>query len=94
VVETSPSEFAWLTEAEWQAADQWQPMLNQVGTGASTRRLLLLAVALCRRIWDRLPDDDCRRMVEAVEVLVLEYLLAAEWHQVAAMSPRRWPFVY
>src|SRR5204862_443081 len=44
-------------------------MLNQVRTRDSTRKFLLLAAALCRRIWDKLPDEDCRRTVEAVERL-------------------------
>jgi hypothetical protein len=61
--------FAWVTETEWQAAADWNRMLNQVRPQARTRQLLLLGVALCRHIWDRLPDDDCRRAVEAVERL-------------------------
>jgi hypothetical protein len=78
-------EVVWVSEAEWQAAADWGRMLNQVRARAGTRKLLLLAVALCRRIWDRFPYDDCRRAVEAVERLAdhprvdeEDYAIAAE----------------
>lgn len=85
-MEDSPSESVWLTEAEWEAADLWQPMLNQVRTRASTRRMLLLAVAICRRIWDRLPYDDCRRAVELVEQLADHPGVDGEDYSVAAAA--------
>jgi hypothetical protein len=44
-------------------------MLSHARDRADTRKLLLLAVALCRRIGDRFPNDHCRRAVEAVEKL-------------------------
>ena len=58
-----------MTETEWLAAEFWPPMLDHVRDSISTRKSLLLGVALCRRIWDRLPFDDCREMVLAVERL-------------------------
>jgi hypothetical protein len=58
-----------MTEAEWLAAEFWPPMLDHIRGRASTRRFLLLGVALCRRVWDRFPFADCGRLVEAVERL-------------------------
>jgi hypothetical protein len=75
---------AWVTEAEWQAAEDWGAMLNQVRTRASTRKLLLLAVALCRRIWDRFPYDDCRRAVALVEQLADHPRVDDEDYSIAA----------
>jgi hypothetical protein len=68
-VPRNAEDVVWLTEVEWQAAADWGCMLNQVRARAGTRKLLLLAVALCRRVWDRFPDADCRRAVLAVEQL-------------------------
>jgi hypothetical protein len=74
-----------MTEAEWQTASDWGGMLDHVRSKASTRRLLLLAVALCRRIWERFPYDECRHAVEAMERLAghphvdgEDYAIAAE----------------
>lgn len=58
-----------MTEAEWQAAEFWPPMLDHIRYAAGVRKLLLLGAALCRRVWDRFPFDDCRRLVETVERL-------------------------
>ena len=44
-------------------------MLNKVRDQTGTRKLMLLAVALCRRICNRFPGDECRLAVEAVERL-------------------------
>lgn len=55
--------------ADRQPDSDWASALDRVRSSAGTRELLLLAVALCRRVWERLPDDDCRRAVEAVERL-------------------------
>jgi hypothetical protein len=66
---TRVSDFAYCTEVEWQAAEFWPPMLDHIRGRATTRQFLLLGVALCRRVWDRFPFDDCGRLVEAVERL-------------------------
>ncbi len=58
-----------MTEAEWLACDDWGDMYDHVCGRATTRQFLLLAVALCRQIWDRFPFDECRQIVEAVERL-------------------------
>jgi hypothetical protein len=70
--------------ADWQAGSDWGRMLDQVRTEAGTRKLLLLAVALCRRIWDRFPYDDCRHAVEAVERLADHAHVDGEDYSIAA----------
>ncbi len=85
-MDSSPGESSRLTEAERGAAEQWRPMLNQVLTQASTRRILLLGVAICRRIWDRLPYDDCRCAVELVEQLADHPDVEGEDYSVAAAA--------
>lgn len=58
-----------MTEAEWLACDDWDSMLVHIGGKGFNRKLLLLAVALCRHVWDHFPFDECRQIVEAVERL-------------------------
>lgn len=58
-----------MTEAEWLAAEFFPPMVYYIRRRATLRQFLLLGVVLCRRVWDRLPFDDCREMVFAVERL-------------------------
>lgn len=69
---------------ERQADSGWGSALDRVRSAAGTRGLLLLAVALCRRVWDRFPHDDCRRAVEAVERLADHPQVDGEDYAVAA----------
>jgi hypothetical protein len=62
----------------------WESALDRVRSSAGTRGLLRLAVALCRRVWERFPDDDCRRAVEAVERLADHPRVDDEDYAVAA----------
>lgn len=56
-----------MTEQEWLACtDRW-PMLNFMGDKASHRKVRLLAVACCRRIWHLLANQRSRRAVEVAE---------------------------
>lgn len=71
--------------ADPDAGSGWEAGLDQVRSSAGTRGLLLLAAALCRRLWERFPHDDCLQAVEAVERLALhpgvecnDYTVAAE----------------
>jgi hypothetical protein len=56
-----------MTEAEWLACTDPTPMLADLPPATGERKLRLYAVACCRRIWDRLPEEDCRRAVDAIE---------------------------
>jgi len=56
-----------MTEAEWLAATDPTPMLGFLQEKASERKLRLVAVACCRRIWHRLKDRRCRKVVEVAE---------------------------
>ena len=56
-----------MTEAEWLAATDAEPMLRFVRGTATDRKLRLFACACCRRVWDFLPDPRSRAAVEFSE---------------------------
>jgi hypothetical protein len=51
-----------VTEEQWLACDNPRAMLAFLWGKAGDRRFRLFQVACCRRVWDLLPDDLCRRM--------------------------------
>jgi hypothetical protein len=52
---------------EWQTCDDPASMIAGLPTDTPERTLRLFATACCRRVWGLMPEDDCRRAVEAVE---------------------------
>jgi hypothetical protein len=60
-----------MTDAQWQAAG-WNELLaalfpNGARSKAAKRKLRLAQCGVARLAWDKLPDDRCRRAVEAAE---------------------------
>jgi hypothetical protein len=56
-----------VTEAEWLAATDLEPMLEFLKGRASGRKMRLFACACCRRIWHLLDEELFRRLVGASE---------------------------
>jgi hypothetical protein len=52
---------------DWAACTQVDPMLKGLDPKKHRRKWVLFNCACCRRVWDRMPDDDCRAYVEAAE---------------------------
>jgi len=58
-----------MTESEWLACTELQPMLESLRGKVSERKWLLLAVACWRTIWKTLSEPSSRRAVEILELL-------------------------
>jgi hypothetical protein len=57
-----------MTEAEWLACEEPEPMLLFLsGAGASDRKVRLFGCACVRRVWGDLADDRLRQAVEVAE---------------------------
>ena len=59
-----------MTAAEWETARDPSPMLTRVRFHVPGAKFTRFACACCRRIWDLMPGDDVRRIVEATEELL------------------------
>lgn len=76
-----------MTEAEWlSCTTKPKAMLARVAGKASGRKLQLLACAVCRLVWDAVPEPACRVAVEAAELLADGLLDSTEfqWRAQAA----------
>ncbi len=58
-----------MDEQAWLTLDDPEPMFAFLRTRGSERKWRLLACGCCRIIWAVLPDEECRRAVEAGELL-------------------------
>jgi hypothetical protein len=56
-----------MTEAEWLACADPEPMLEFLRGKASERKLRLLMIACARQLWERIPPGEMREAVEAAE---------------------------
>jgi hypothetical protein len=92
-----------MTEADWLACTNPDPMLAFLSTHGSDRKLRLFACACARRHWDFLPDESCRHAVEVSEQyaddqatkadLERAWLAASRMAEAAVKRLSRWDMV-
>lgn len=67
-----------MTETDWLACTDPEPMLHWLASTASDRKLRLFACACCREIWELLVDDRSREAVVASEAFADDLLESEE----------------
>jgi hypothetical protein len=71
-----------MTAEEWETATDPEPMLTRVRFHVSNQEFTRFACECCRRIWDLIPGDDVRRIVEVTEKLLQDKLSREERDEV------------
>ncbi|QDU18480.1 hypothetical protein [Urbifossiella limnaea] len=56
-----------MSDDEWRTCEDPAALIAALPADTPERPLRLFAAACCRRVWGLMPEDDCRRAVEAVE---------------------------
>jgi hypothetical protein len=86
-----------MDEVEWRKCDNPQAMLKSIRGQASARKLRLVAVACCYRIWSVLTDERARRSVVVAEGFADEVLTRQERAEarkqarsISQTASRRW----
>jgi hypothetical protein len=57
-----------MTEEEWLKCGDPPRMLEFLYRHVSDRKMRLFAVACCRRVWELMPNDDCKQGIVAAEL--------------------------
>ena len=79
-----------ITEVEWRAATDCDPLLKVIMPTATDRKLRLFACACCRRIWELLVDPRCRRAVELSEQVADGVAHARQLRTASQAAKRAW----
>lgn len=79
-----------MTEQEWLACSDPTPMLEFLRGQASRRQLRLFTAACCRRIWNLLTEDWCRRAIELSELLADGLVSARQLDELLPRSLSGW----
>jgi hypothetical protein len=78
-----------MTEAEWLACEDPEPMLAFLRGKASDRKLRLFSIACCRRVWDWLGEES-QRALDVMERYLDGNATAAEHRQAAKGAQQDW----
>src|SRR5262245_16825017 len=75
-----------MTEAEWLACDDPRWILEHLRGKASARKMRLLAVACCRRIYHVLTDPRSRHLVDLIEQTADDSSLKDHWQPLVDLA--------
>src|SRR5436309_699544 len=79
-----------MTETEWYASPDPAAMVEFVRPRASNRKLQLLGVACCRRVWHVMTDPRHRDAVDAAERFADGFITEEEFDEIAEPIVAQW----